>query len=45
MNMFTSRRGIGKYNSQDLFIKHYDLNRKDHHYLGISTLGELLIDK
>ena len=45
MNIYTNKRTIGKYNSQDFIINHYYSTYKEHRSLGIFSLGELIIDK
>ena len=44
MNISTTKRGKSKYNSLDLIDKNSNSNFKEHHFLVIIILGELIID-
>ena len=39
IHIYTNKGGMGEYNSQDFINKNSYLTYKDHHFLGISSLG------
>ena len=44
-NISTDKRGIDKYNSQYFITNPVYTTSKEGHYLGISSFGELIIDR